>query len=1146
MRLNKLKLTRYGMFSGEVLDFRKRISDQPDFHIVYGLNESGKTTSLEAWLDFLFGIKRGSQYGFKHKTAMVIQAVLEKENTLVEYKRIRKTKDSLFDMDNEIVPDAVLNAFLGGYSRSDYEILFTANDQTLERGGNEILASKGELGKLLFSASAGMADLSERLQELETNNELFYKKRTSKNQLVQIKKELAELKGNWQGKDKGVSEYKALVRKFEEATGNLEKTRNDLGNLKMELSQVARRIEALRWVASLSDIQNELKDYQELPIPPQNWRTLLDDWGQEKIETEGRLEQLSKEIERMEAKLRSNEIDTTALGLENKVFNTRAQKGSYSAVIRDLPKRNSRKAELSTAIEYLTSRLGHEYQEESSLIPDSATIGLIRDLMQENSGLVANYQSTQEELNKATKEMDALQEEIDQEGDIDHEVQAVESILREIRENDPRPLLRTFSKDVIEAEGDIDKCMHNLLPWVGSYNELVEVQCPSTRSIGEIQKRFEEVNRTYLDGCKKKDKLVDEIRKVENSLTKIDTESVTIEDLAGSRNKRENSWAIHKKSLDITTAEQFELAMRSDDQITSRAAEQKAKMALRSERKAQLQDLRDQLAKEEQNCLALKEELDVKNDARKEILEVIPGLTGMQTADELVRWLDLREHTIGKVRKLRGLQTRKDHFEGVENNHKNSLMLALQEAGIACRDHWTLETLVSTAEKLIEKHLEVKSVRNRHLRARVTHRDRLESFKEAKSKKLEWEEKWKNACKRTQFGQKIIPQVAEMKVIVNILDELIPKVAELSSLTDRIKKMKEDANRFTRNVQELAQILGIEGSDILHLWNTVEAHVGNNLQKNDENNNLLVEIESRREEKLALAGDISRISKYIVDFGKVYGENNLTQIKKNCEKAEKYQELKSYEEKALENIRETMGLPTKQEAIEQVTGLDLSTLEGEKSKLESQIKGCEGELEDRLANQREARRELDAVSGDDSIAKLKENYENLLIELKEKALVHLKYKFGIIALDQAIRKFRDTHKSEMMSLASEIFSKISCGKYKSLGTTLAKGKEILTVEPRDGGTIFVDGLSKGTRFQLYLSLRIAGFNEIIKSNQQAPFLADDILETFDNERTAEALQVLEEMANSCQVIYFTHHQHILDIANQVCPKARIHTLEPST
>ncbi|MYE37317.1 MAG: AAA family ATPase, partial [Rhodobacteraceae bacterium] len=271
MRLNKLHLSKYGMFSGEVLDFGERVSGKPDFHIIFGLNESGKTTSMEAWLDFLFGIKRGSPYGFKHSTAMEILATLENDNTLVEYKRIRKTKDSLRDMDDEVVSESVLNALLGGYTRPDYEILFTANDQTLEKGGNEILASKGDLGKLLFSASAGMADLSERLEELQKNNDQFYKKGTSKNLLKQIKDELVDLKGEWQEKDKGAAEYKVLIRNYEEAQGNLDLASKTLGTCKTELTQVGRKIDALRWVGSLSDIQDELRDFKELPTAPQNW-----------------------------------------------------------------------------------------------------------------------------------------------------------------------------------------------------------------------------------------------------------------------------------------------------------------------------------------------------------------------------------------------------------------------------------------------------------------------------------------------------------------------------------------------------------------------------------------------------------------------------------------------------------------------------------------------------------------------------------------------------------------------------------------------------------------------------------------------------------------------------------------------------------
>ena len=385
-----------------------------------------------------------------------------------------------------------------------------------------------------------------------------------------------------------------------------------------------------------------------------------------------------------------------------------------------------------------------------------------------------------------------------------------------------------------------------------------------------------------------------------------------------------------------------------------------------------------------------------------------------------------------------------------------------------------------------------------------------------------------------------------MKENITVIDQLIPKVSELNSLEDRIEKMKVDESRFIQNVRDLAHELGIEDHDVLKMWNSVDEHVQQSLKIYDEHKNTRVDLEGRLEEKQGLEEDITRINKSIAEYGVLYGEKNLDAIKNCCIRAERFQELKSDEKRVLENIRETMGLPTQQEAVNQVKGLFLGDLESEKGTLEIKLNECERDLEERLSIQSEARRELEAVSGDDSVARIKEHHENLLIDLQERVRSHLKHKYGIIALEHAIRKFRDTHKSEMMTLASQIFSKISCGNYRSLGTTMQKDKEILTVEPKEGGTMFSQNLSKGTRFQLYLALRIAGFYEIIKSNQSAPFLADDILETFDNERTAEALQVLEEMGKRCQVIYFTHHEHILDIARKVCPNVKIHTLEPIT
>ena len=90
-----------------------------------------------------------------------------------------------------------------------------------------------------------------------------------------------------------------------------------------------------------------------------------------------------------------------------------------------------------------------------------------------------------------------------------------------------------------------------------------------------------------------------------------------------------------------------------------------------------------------------------------------------------------------------------------------------------------------------------------------------------------------------------------------------------------------------------------------------------------------------------------------------------------------------------------------------------------------------------------------------------------------------------------------------------------------------------------GGAKLAADLSKGTRFQLYLALRIAGYHELAQSRTPVPFIADDIMETFDDDRSAEAFSLLSDMSRTGQVIYLTHHRHLCDIARSVCPQVQV-------
>ncbi len=74
MRIGRLDLLRYGRFTDVSLGLP---AHSPDIHILFGLNEAGKSTALAAVEDLLFGIPRNSPLNFLHEYAsMRIGAVL--------------------------------------------------------------------------------------------------------------------------------------------------------------------------------------------------------------------------------------------------------------------------------------------------------------------------------------------------------------------------------------------------------------------------------------------------------------------------------------------------------------------------------------------------------------------------------------------------------------------------------------------------------------------------------------------------------------------------------------------------------------------------------------------------------------------------------------------------------------------------------------------------------------------------------------------------------------------------------------------------------------------------------------------------------------------------------------------------------------
>lgn len=97
---------------------------------------------------------------------------------------------------------------------------------------------------------------------------------------------------------------------------------------------------------------------------------------------------------------------------------------------------------------------------------------------------------------------------------------------------------------------------------------------------------------------------------------------------------------------------------------------------------------------------------------------------------------------------------------------------------------------------------------------------------------------------------------------------------------------------------------------------------------------------------------------------------------------------------------------------------------------------------------------------------------------------------------------------------------------------------------RAGVRIGVEAMSDGTADQLYLALRLAALDLRRASHPQMPLVLDDVLITSDDERAGNILRALAHFAEGGQVMLFTHHGHLIDVARSVLDdrSLAIHTL----
>ena len=260
-----LNLLRYGRFTNASIELPRA---ERDIHIVFGPNEAGKTTSLTAIEDTLFGIPERSPYNFLHSyEAMRVGAVLENGGDCFEFQRRKTRRDMILGPDGGplLGDERLLAPFLAGVDRGFFDRMFNLSHGRLAEGGRAIIEAKDDVGQMLFAAGTGLADLRGRLKQLEEEADRLWAPRKSERRLYyQAQGRLEEAQSRQREHSLTVNAWRMARKTLSDAEKILQERRKEHEETSKELKTLVRirhvhgavrqRRELTQEIAALGDV----------------------------------------------------------------------------------------------------------------------------------------------------------------------------------------------------------------------------------------------------------------------------------------------------------------------------------------------------------------------------------------------------------------------------------------------------------------------------------------------------------------------------------------------------------------------------------------------------------------------------------------------------------------------------------------------------------------------------------------------------------------------------------------------------------------------------------------------------------------------------------------------------------------------------
>lgn len=1159
MRVKRLDLLRYGHFTDRSLELP---AGNSDLHIVFGPNEAGKSTALSAIEDLLFGVPMHSPYGFLHDYgSMRIGAVLENDTDTLEVLRRKGNKDTLLGPEGTPLPggDGVLRPYLVGADRTFFERMFSLDHMRLEAGGREILEAKDDVGQMLFSASAGIGGLRERLNQLAAEADELWSARRAKHRKFYIAEDkLTEANRNIREQTLSAAKWRELKKAFEEAEeayGKIDDAITEATTMRNRLSRIRRVFRDVRRKQELDGLLEALGDVVALP---EDAVGVVAEAERKDAEIDARISTLMEQLQRAEMALKKLNYDETINQRAADVRQVCEQRIEIRGERASLPKRE---AELDAAERELKNdaiELGWQDEDSAVLIeriPSRTKVSVVRSLLNQKGELEKDVTGKTRLLEEAKDDHASLKDELAEAAE-PADLSRLTIALKAIREQiDFTAQVRAAEKSLKDAKGQVQRRLGALVPVVANEAALTGMKVPARAKVQKYRDAQDDWQRRFGETQHRAASVQQELDRAVAALEQAirDEQVVTVEELNDARGRRDSIWQLVKlKHIDcgpipVDQAEPYKAEIEdlagAFEPAVVRADELADRRFDHAEAAGRIIEIKRKIGEHETLLKQLKgNETKLVNEGKQLKADWVALWAGApfepEQAETMLEWLEGRDEVVAAIEAQDVAQSTLEAIKSEEQAAKKQLLAEMAALGVnvVSLEADALNIVVErAAEELRER--QAQAAKKTQLEEDTTEAGKLvtrqQRDKKAAEKALgEWQEKWTDALRGIGLAADTASEAVDAQI--GIIDQMREKAREINSLRhDRIKKIKKDIVDFEQVVARLVKIVASDLKDksadsaVVELETRLDEaeRIQGLREKQDE------DVESLKEQIETLENQRRELSATISHLKQAAGVDDNDEMKAAIEQSDNQRALRQERQEIIEKLQQDGDGKSVEELEAECEGLEIDHVTAQEGSLEAELGDLRKQLDETGEVRLQARQEYQAIGGGDAAAQAAAVKEEALTEISEVAERYIRVKTSAVLLQWAIDRYRREKQAPLLNRAGELFQILTGNSFSYLRVDFDdQDNAHLTGVRSDESCVPLSGMSTGTADQLYLALRVASIEDYLVRAAALPFVADDLFINFDDDRAAAGLRLLGHLAEKTQVLFFTHHHHLVEIA----------------